>query len=104
MYGSTKPPQGHTKFWKKGFFFYQDNQGQEFDGRSRKRCGLRHKNPRVLWFFNFKSFIRIANLADDVTKILNSLRLKEVNSGVFLKMDRKLQVTLKKIDPYVAYG
>lgn len=55
-------------------------------------------------FFNFKSFIRIANLADDVTKILNSLRLKEVNSGVFLKMDRKLQVTLKKIDPYVAYG
>jgi ribosomal protein L30/L7E len=48
--------------------------------------------------------LRIGNLSDDVSKLLNSLRLKEVNTGVFLKLDRKLSSTLKKIDPYVTYG
>ena len=48
--------------------------------------------------------IRIGNLSEDVSKILNSLRLKEINTGVFLRMDKKLATTLKKIEPYVTYG
>lgn len=53
---------------------------------------------------NFTYLFRIANLSDDMTKALHSLRLKEVNSGVFLRMDKKLAATLKKIEPYVTYG
>lgn len=48
--------------------------------------------------------IRVGNLSDDVSKILNTLRLREIYSGVFLKLDKKLASTLKKIDPYVTYG
>ena len=51
-----------------------------------------------------KFFIRINNVSDDLKKIFNSLRLKEINTGVFLKMDNKLSQTLKTIDPYVTYG
>lgn len=32
-------------------------------------------------------FIRVNNLSDDLNKIFTCLRLKEVNSGVFLKLD-----------------
>ena len=49
-------------------------------------------------------FIRVSNLSDDLNKIFTCLRLKEINSGVFLKMDPKLSKTLKTIESYVTFG
>ncbi|KAG7668505.1 hypothetical protein Ndes2526B_g03863 [Nannochloris sp. 'desiccata'] len=51
--------------------------------------------------------IRIRGLngvAPKTKKILQLLRLRRINSGVFLKVNKAIMNMLQKVDPYVAYG
>lgn len=51
--------------------------------------------------------VRIRGLngvAPKTKKILQLLRLRRINSGVFLKVNKAIMNMLQKVDPYVAYG
>jgi ribosomal protein L30/L7E len=37
-------------------------------------------------------------------KILHNMNLREVNTAIFMKMDKKNLVKLKRIENYVTYG
>jgi ribosomal protein L30/L7E len=51
-----------------------------------------------------KKYFRIKNIPEPVSKIFKLLRLKEINSAVFLKLDKKILNKLKAIESYITYG
>ena len=46
----------------------------------------------------------INHIRPQVTKILRLLRLRQLNNGVFVKVNKATMNMLKKIEPYVVYG
>merc|ERR1712070_272341 len=51
--------------------------------------------------------VRIRGLADmhpKTRKILNLMRLRQMNMGVFMKVSKAATEMLKRVDPYISYG
>jgi len=57
--------------------------------------------PKILFAVRIKG---INGIPPKAKKILELLRLKKINNGVFLKSNASSIQILKKVDPYIAYG
>merc|ERR1712166_1137354 len=57
--------------------------------------------PTIIFAIRIKG---INGISPRAKKILELLRLKRINNGVFLKLNPSSLQILKKIEPYVAYG
>ncbi|CCF59998.1 hypothetical protein KAFR_0I02190 [Kazachstania africana CBS 2517] len=64
----------------------------EYDGKSTLLFVIRIKGPNLV------------NLPHKVNKILTTLRLDEINTGVFIKLTKSVYPLLKLISPYVVIG
>ena len=49
-------------------------------------------------------WISINNLAPKPKKILQLLRLLQINNGVFIKVTKATEQMLRLVEPYVTYG
>lgn len=71
--------------------------------RAAKKAGGFYVEPEAKLLF----VIRIRGLnevAPKTKKILQLLRLRRINSGVFLKVNKATLNMLQRVEPYVAYG
>ncbi len=50
------------------------------------------------------SHISINNLAPKPKKILQLLRLRQINNGVFVRVTKATEQMLRLVEPYVTYG
>lgn len=58
----------------------------------------------TLFFFFAVLWISINNLAPKPKKILQLLRLLQINNGVFIKVTKATEQMLRLVEPYVTYG
>lgn len=56
----------------------------------------------VAWFQS--TFFSINEIAPKPRKILQLLRLLQINNGVFVKATRATQQMLRLVEPYITYG
>ena len=56
------------------------------------------------YFFYFISFSSINKLAPKPRKILQLLRLIQINNGVFVRVTHTTAQMLRLVEPYIAYG
>ena len=64
--------------------------------------GQLQSNPRVRYFTNNCSSIN--KIAPKPRKILQLLRLLQINNGVFVRMTKATLEMLKVVEPWIAYG
>merc|ERR1712212_416934 len=85
---------------------------KEYKNAERKLAHLRRECKKTGNFFvepeaKLVFCIRLAGInkmAPKPRKILQLLRLRQLNNGVFLKVSRPMQHMLRYVQPYVAYG
>jgi len=71
--------------------------------RQAKAAGNHFFEPEAKLIF----VVRIRGLADmhpKTRKILNLMRLRQMNMGVFMKVSKAATEMLKRVDPYISYG
>merc|ERR1712113_786747 len=91
-----------------GFMKYQkEYKIKEQDLISNRRMAKAHGNffvePEAKLIFCIR-LTGVNKLAPKPRKILQLLRLRRINSGVFIKVNGPMKKMLKYIDPYVTYG
>lgn len=69
--------------------------------RRMRKCFFVPMKPKIIFAIRIKG---INGIPPRARKILELLRLKRINNGIFLKPNPSCLQILKKIEPYVAYG
>jgi large subunit ribosomal protein L7e len=71
--------------------------------REAKEAGNFYKEPEAKLLFVIR-LTGINKLSPKPRKILQLLRLRQINNGIFLKVNRPVLNMLRYVQPYVAYG
>lgn len=58
----------------------------------------------VTWGTNADHFLSISKIAPKPKKILQLLRLLQINNGVFVRVTKATQQMLQLVEPYITYG
>ncbi|WPT11380.1 60S ribosomal protein L7-3 [Picochlorum sp. SENEW3] len=104
---SAKSKSQRKEIFKRAEQYVQEYRKQEADlvrlRRAGKASGGFYVEPEAKLLF----VVRIRGMNDvapKTKKILQLLRLRRINSGVFLRVNKATLNMLQKVEPYVAYG
>lgn len=107
LQASAKAKTKRSEIFKRAEQYVQEYRQEEADlvrmRRVAKKSGGFYVEPEAKLLF----VIRIRGLnevAPKTKKILQLLRLRRINSGVFLRVNKATLNMLQKVEPYVAYG
>ncbi|XP_059299708.1 large ribosomal subunit protein uL30y-like [Lycium ferocissimum] len=92
---------------KKPEQFIREYKDKEMDLVQMKQRGKKAKRALISPDFKLLFVIRIGGKSDmhpRTRKLLYSLRLRKIFSGVFLKANGRIMEILQKVEPYVTYG
>ena len=62
---------------------------------------FREEEPKVLFVVRIRGLVGVP---PKQRKIMQLLRLRQINNGVFLKMNKAIQNMLRLVEPYITYG
>lgn len=107
MQAGAKKKSQRKEIFKRAEQYVQEYRQAEADlvrqHRIAKKAGGIYVEPEEKLLFVIR--IRgINDMAPKTKKILQLLRLRRINSGVFLKVNKATLNMLQKVEPYVAYG
>eukprot|EP00892_Ulva_mutabilis_P010131 jgi/Ulvmu1/7490/UM037_0034.1 len=104
--GKASKAKGDVIF-KKAEAYVKEYRAQEADlirlKREAKKSGGFYVEPEAKLVF----VVRIRGINDmhpKTRKILQLLRLRQINNGVFLKVNKATMNMLRRVEPYIAYG
>jgi len=108
---SAKRSKARTKsrklLFKKAEQYVKEYRHQERDQIRLKRIAKNSGNfyypgePKVAFVVRIRGIMRVA---PKTRKILQLLRLRQLNNGVFVKLNKASNIMLRLVEPYITYG
>lgn len=98
---------GPGDYFKRAEKYVADYRAKERDVIRQKRIARStgsfyvEEQPKLAFVIRIKG---INKMAPKPRKILQLLRLRQINNGVFVRLTKATQEMLKIVDPYIAYG
>jgi len=65
---------------------------------------LLHLSIKLCWLVNIQTFFSINQVSPKVKKALQLLRLRQINNGVFVRLNKASINMLRLVEPYIAWG
>ena len=96
-----------TEAFKHAEKYVKEYRAQENDAVRLRRAARKNgefyvpEEPKVAFVIRIRGIIGVS---PKVRKILQLLRLRQINNGVFVRMNKATISMLRLVEPYVAYG
>merc|ERR1711876_15243 len=105
--GRIQKKQKKAQYFKRAEAYVKEYRAEELDEIRLQRDAKKEGNYYVAAELKLAFVMRIRGInqvSPKVRKVLQLLRLRQINNGVFIKMNKATQNMLRICEPYITYG
>merc|ERR1711876_117545 len=105
--GRIQKKQKKAQYFKRAEAYVKEYRAEELDEIRLKRDAKKEGNyyvpaePKLAFVMRIRG---INQVSPKVKKVLQLLRLRQINNGVFIKINKATQNMLRICEPYITYG